>query len=111
MAPHPLDNLSVEEVNAARQVILDDYSGAVVYFREIYSQEPAKAELQLFLREEHSGRLNSNTKRPARLAKCQFDVIGASKIPEFQECTVDLEQKVITQREVVDVQHHASLTM
>lgn len=111
MAPHPLDSLSVSEINIARQVILDDYSNVVVDFREIFLQEPIKEELQQFLHLEHTGCLSPSTKRPARLAKCQYDVVGASKIPEFHEATIDISNETIVHREVVDVQHHASLTL
>jgi primary-amine oxidase len=111
MAPHPLDSLDVNEINIARQVILDDYSSVVIDFREIFLQEPAKAELQKFLHLEHTGYLSPGTKRPARLATCQYDVVGTSKIPEFHEATVDISNETIVDREVVDVQHHASLTL
>ena len=95
MAPHPLDSLAVDEINIARQVVLDDYSSVVIDFREIFLQEPTKAELQQFLHLEHTGYLSPSTKRPIRLATCQYDVVGASKIPEFHEATVDIDRKSV----------------
>jgi primary-amine oxidase len=111
MAPHPLDPLTIDEINIARDVILNNYADVVVDFREIYLQEPAKTELLAFLREEHSGSLGIDAKRPVRLAKCQYDVIGTNKMPEFHECAVDIDHKEVLHREVVDVVHHASLTL
>ncbi|KAL2068426.1 hypothetical protein VTL71DRAFT_16524 [Oculimacula yallundae] len=111
MALHPLDPLTVDEITVARQIVLDGYPDKVIDFREIYLHEPAKAELQDFLLNEHNGKLDASTKRPERLATCQYDVIGNSKIPQFHESTVDLARKEIRDEQVVDVQHHASLTL
>lgn len=111
MEPHPLDPLTVDEIDIARQIVLDDYSSVVIDFREIFLQEPAKAELQQFLRQEHTGRPSSDTVRLPRLAKCQYDVVGSSKVPEFHETIVNISGRNILQREVVDAQHHASLTL
>lgn len=85
MAPHPLDILSVDETNVARDAILSMHPDVVVDFREIYLQEPAKEELKKFLDLEHSAHLSSTSPRPKRLAKCQYDVVGADRVPEYHE--------------------------
>jgi primary-amine oxidase len=98
MAPHPFKNLSVEETRVARDVVLSLHPDVVVDFREIYLQEPEKELMKLFLDLEHAaqpGRL------PARLAKCQYDVIGADKIPEYNESIIDVEQQKRIRHEVV----------
>jgi primary-amine oxidase len=111
MAPHPLDSLSVEETSRARDGILKAYPNVLIDFREIYLQEPAKEELKAFLTAEHRDQLSPSTPRPARLAKCQYDVIGSDKIPEYHESIVDIStQKVIT-RKIGDKKQHASLTL
>ena len=111
MAAHPLDNLSVGEINLARKIILEGYTNFVVDFRQIYLAEPPKAQLQPFLDAEHQGTLTSDTPCPPRQARCQFDVIGKSMIPEFHEALIDLELKRIVESEVVDTKHHAALTL
>lgn len=109
--PHPLSSLSVDETRVARDVILATYPDKVIFFREIYLQEPSKSDLTKFLELEHSGRLSLTSPRPPRLAKCQYDVVGADKIPEFHEGTVDIERKERIRHVVVGKQHHASLTL
>lgn len=108
---HPLDDLTLEEINLARKIILETHPTAVIYFREIYLAEPPKRELQLYLDEEHLGNATINTPRPSRRAKCQFDVIGPSRVPEFHEAFADLKLECLQEEEMVDKRHHASLTM
>jgi primary-amine oxidase len=110
MTPHPLDMLSLSEVEMARQVIIDANRNKVIDFREIFLQEPPKEELKPFLDLEHAGHLNANTPRPARLAKVQCDVFGSNKVPEFHESIVDVEKRIRVSHEVVTA-HHASLTL
>jgi Cu2+-containing amine oxidase len=109
--PHPLDNLSVDETNAARDVVLATHPDGVIFFREIFLQEPAKEELTRFLALEHAGSLSSTTPRPARLAKCQYDVVGRDKVPEFHESIVDVVKKHSVHHVVVGKHQHASLTL
>lgn len=47
--PHPLKGLSVDEINRARQVIIDAHPNEVIDFREIFLQEPPKSQLIKFL--------------------------------------------------------------
>ncbi|KAF2135633.1 uncharacterized protein K452DRAFT_303404 [Aplosporella prunicola CBS 121167] len=111
MARHPLEILSVEETARARDVILGLHPDKVVDFREIFLKEPAKVELKRFLHLEHSARLSPTSPRPARLAKCQYDVIGTDKIPEYHESWVDVENGRRVHHEIIGKQHHAALTL
>jgi primary-amine oxidase len=111
MATHPLDSLSVKETNIARDVIVSAYPDLLLDFREIFLREPPKDELKVFLAAEHEGRLSLTTPRPARLAKCHYDVIGSDGIPQYHESVVDVEKRKQASRVVVDKRHHASLTL
>lgn len=109
--PHPLSILSIEETNLARDVIKAAHSNVVIDFREIFLQEPPKAQLLEFLAVEHASRLSPTTARPPRLALCQYDVIGADRIPQFHESVVDVVSQSRVKHTVVGKQHHASLTL
>lgn len=111
MAPHPLSILSVNEINLARDVILSLHSGTVVDFREIFLREPDKAVLAPFLDTENAGSLAATTTSPPRLAKCQYDVIGSDKIPEYHESVIDLNSRERVQHEVVGKEFQACLTV
>lgn len=112
MPPHPLKPLSIEETLTARNVIRNAYPEKVkIFFRSIYAQEPPKDELVTFLELEHSGRLTDSTPRPARLAKCQYDVIDSEKVPVFHDDVVNVETKEIVHSEEVGGEFHAALTM
>lgn len=108
---HPLTPLSEHETNTARDVILASYPGKVIFFREIYLEEPAKEDLLPYLQLEHSGKLSPTSPRPKRLAKCQYDVVGSERVPEFHEAVVDVERKERVSFTVVGKQHQASLTL
>lgn len=111
MAVHPFDPLSLEEIEVARQVILDRNDGKLIDFREIYLREPAKDLMKPFLELEHAGKLRHNIPRPPRLAKVQFDVVGPNKKFEFHESSVDVQKKEQVSHEVIDDAHHANLTV
>ncbi|KAH8664392.1 copper amine oxidase [Xylariales sp. PMI_506] len=109
--PHPLKQLSVEETNAARDIILGYHEGTVIEFREIFLHEPPKTELVKFLDLEHEGRVTPQTPRPDRLAKVQYDVITAGgKAPEFHESIVDLGKSQRVSHKIVSSDHQAALT-
>lgn len=108
MAPHPLDILSAEETNAARDIVVGLHANYVLSFREIYLDEPPKQQLIQFLAAEHSGQ---EAARPARRALVQYDVIGNDKIPEFHEAIIDLDQQKRVSHVVVDKSQHACLTL
>ncbi|KAF2676768.1 copper amine oxidase-like protein [Lentithecium fluviatile CBS 122367] len=114
MAPHPFKILSIEETRIARDVILSLHTGNVVVdFREIYLQEPNKALMKQYLELEHSGRpgQSPHSKRPPRLAKVQYDIIGSDKVPEYNEAVVDVETRKRMKHEVIGKEFHASLTL
>lgn len=113
MAPHPFKILNVEETRIARDVILSLHPKTVVDFREIYLQEPEKELMKQYLELEHAaqpGQSPASRKLP-RLAKCQYDVIGSDKIPEYHESIVDVELKKRVRHEVVGKEKQASLTL
>jgi len=111
MVPHPLDQLSLAETTVARNVILEAHPDSIVQFREIFLQEPPKELLRRFLDVEHNRKVDGDIPRPPRQALCQYDVVGKSKIPQFHESVVDIDNKKETSQVVVSSQHHASLTM
>ena len=113
MAPqHPLNELTIDETNNARDIILKSHPGASIYFRIISLLEPPKAELVKFLEVEHSGRLSPSTPRPARLAEVKYDAIEkGSKVPVYMESWVDLGKKQRIRNEVISSEFHASLTL
>ncbi|EXJ61101.1 primary-amine oxidase [Cladophialophora yegresii CBS 114405] len=86
---HPLDQLSVDEVNTARQAVLDARKAAVI-FRNTFAVEPAKAELVKFLNAEHAGTLSADTPRPARQARVQYDVVSEDRSHEYMESVIDI---------------------
>ncbi|KAL1793459.1 hypothetical protein ACET3X_008441 [Alternaria dauci] len=113
MAPHPFKILNVEETRIARDTVLSLHKDCVVDFREIYLQEPEKELMKQYLDLEHAAKPGESpaSKRPARLAKCQYDVIGSDKIPEYHESVIDVEQKKRVRHEVVGKENQASLTL
>lgn len=112
MAPHPLSNLSLDETNHARGIILaNEDATAIIHFRSIFAQEPAKHELTKFLQLERSGSGASNETRPARLAQCHYDLIAEDKKHGSYESTVDLTAGAVSKRELIHENHLAMLTM
>lgn len=95
MAPHPFKSISPDEIRVARDVIRSLYKDSLINFREIFIQEPNKEAMKQFLELEHAAKPGHSaaTKRPPRLAKVQYDVIGSDKIPQYNESVVDVEQK------------------
>ncbi|KAF2173620.1 hypothetical protein M409DRAFT_15898 [Zasmidium cellare ATCC 36951] len=112
MAPHPLQQLSYQETEIAKDIIISEHDqNEVILLREIFLQEPAKAELKKFLALEHAGSLTESSPRPSRLARCQYDVIGSDKIPYFHEAVVDVSKKARIEHEVVGKEHQAPLIL
>jgi Cu2+-containing amine oxidase len=113
MVTHPFQNLDVEETRIARDVVLSLHPDVVVDFREIYLQEPEKEIMKKYLDSEHAaspGR-SSDAKLPPRLAKCQYDVIGTDRIPEYHESVIDIEVQKRVRHQIVGKEKHASLTL
>lgn len=113
MAPHPFKILSVDETRVARDAILSLHPDVVVDFREIYLQEPEKELMKEYLDLEHAARPGQSAAsiRLPRLAKCQYDVIGSDKIPEYHESVVNVEQKKRVRHAVIGKENQASLTL
>lgn len=111
MLSHPLAILTEEETNLARDVVRAAHPNTVIDFREIYLQEPPKGQLLEFLAIEHAGRLSPTTPRPPRLALCQYDVIGADRVPSYEESVIDIGTRSRIKHTVVGKQHHAALTL
>jgi primary-amine oxidase len=114
MAPHPFKNLSSEETRVARDTVLSLHKDVLVNFREIFLQEPEKEVMKAFLEAEHTGRpgQSPSSKRPPRLAKVMYDIIGDDRIPEYNESIIDVEQKKRVRHEVVGKEKgQASLTL
>lgn len=107
MAPHPLDILSVEEVNRARDIIKSLHSEHKVFFREIYLAEPAKSQLTKYLEAEHAGQTPSPI---ARQALGQYDVLDGKGGVQSHESIIDLDSGKRIQHDVVPEEHHASLS-
>lgn len=110
MPAHPLSILTEDETNIARDVVIAAHPDTVIDFRQIFLSEPPKIQLREFLALEHSGRLSPTSPRPARLALCQYDVIGSDRIPSFHEALVDVALGKRVKHQVVGKEHHASLT-
>jgi hypothetical protein len=109
--PHPLDLLTIAESDAARQAILDARgSNVAVIFRAIFLEEPLKEELIQFLDLEHAGKVTAKTRRPARLAKVQYDVISGGTDREYMESWVDVVSGNEVDTRVVEKMHQAGLT-
>jgi primary-amine oxidase len=108
---HPLQSISASEIQRARDVVLAFHDKEVISFREIFIQEPRKAELSRFLDAEHSGLLSSTSTIPRRLAKCQYDVIGGDKIPYYHEATVNIKTGELSEHEVIGKGFQPALTL
>ena len=113
MAPHPFKILSAEETRIARDTVVSLHKDCVVYFREIFLQEPNKELMKQFLELEHAAKPGHSpaSKRPPRLAKCQYDVIGSDKTPRYQESVIDVEQKKRVRHETLPIDTQPSLTL
>jgi Cu2+-containing amine oxidase len=108
---HPLDQLSVSEVSAAREAILSVRGTSVaINFRSIFLEEPSKKELSQFLDLEHSGPLDQKIRRPQRLAKVQYDVLRRSKQHEYMESLVDVVAGKEVDQRIVEKVHQSGLT-
>lgn len=109
--PHPFDQLSVAETNLARQVVLDARGNDVaIKFRSIALDEPPKKELWEFLEVEHAGKLTTETHRPSRQAKVQYDVVRSSKDVQYSESIVNVVSATETHHRVVNKVHQPALT-
>jgi primary-amine oxidase len=109
--PHPLDQLTVSEINSAREAILAERGTSVaINFRSIFLEEPPKTELCQFLDLEHSGKPYHTTQRPQRLAKVQYDVIQPNKEHDYMESLVDVSAGKEVGQRIVEKVHQSGLT-
>lgn len=108
MAPHPLDILSVDEVNNARSIVKSLHPEHKLFFREIYLDEPAKAQLTKYLEAEHAGH---DTPLVSRQALSQYDVLDGKGGVQSHESIVDLASGKRLHHTIVPEEHHASLSL
>jgi hypothetical protein len=109
--PHPLDQLSSHEIDIAREAIFKARGKCLILFRDIFAQEPAKAELVPFLEAEHSGALTPSTPCPPRQARVQYDVVHDDKSHDYMESVIDIISGREVLHRVVDKKHQCALTM
>lgn len=107
---HPLDQLSGDEVHIARQAVLDARKASIL-FRNIFTAEPAKAELVKFLAAEHAGSLSAETPRPPRQARVQYDVVFEDRSHEYMESIIDIASGKEVDLRRVDKTSQQSLTV
>ncbi|PVI02995.1 copper amine oxidase 1 [Periconia macrospinosa] len=112
MQPHPLSNLSLDEANQARDIIVQaEGKDVVILFRGIMLEEPAKSILVTFLDLERSGKLTPDSVRPPRLARCQYDVAAEDKLFTSYESVVDLKSNEVIKKEIVEAPHQQMLNI
>lgn len=109
--PHPLARLTAQEIDTARDVVVKALVGHLLLFRDIFTQEPTKAELVTFLKAEHSGELTEQTERPPRLARVQYDTINNEGSHAYTESVVNVNTGEEVLRRVVDEDFQPPLTM
>jgi primary-amine oxidase len=110
-APHPLQMLSVEETERARDIVQANHPDHVIEFRQVDLKEPFKKDLVPFLQIEHDGQLSQTTSRPPRVAKCHYDIIASDRSIQYHESLVDLEQGKMVEKIVVGKEFCPSLTL
>ena len=110
-APHPLQMLSVQETETARDIVLATHPDHVIEFRQVDLKEPVKKDLVQYLQLEHAGQLTEKTTTPPRMAKCHYDIIAADRTIEYHEAIIDLEQKNMVENKAVGKEFSPSLTL
>jgi primary-amine oxidase len=102
---HPLDQLTVSEVNLARTVIKSARHPHPIVVRNIVLEEPPKKKLLPYLDAENEGASlkELSNLRPPRLARCIYDVIIPAHEKEtfFYDSVVDLDQRVEVEKNIV----------
>ncbi|RPB26295.1 hypothetical protein L211DRAFT_781996 [Terfezia boudieri ATCC MYA-4762] len=110
LAPHPLDQLSTNEIDIARDVVLQARLPASVVFRNTALEEPTKKVLLPYLVAERNGKLNDATLRPPRLARVLYDIVTSDAAWEFCDSVVNVETSEEVFFEVVEHHYHAPLS-
>ncbi|KAK5102297.1 hypothetical protein LTR70_000082 [Exophiala xenobiotica] len=108
MAPHPFDQLSLEETQRARDLILKLHPNTAIFFRYIFLEEAPKGEIKKYLEAEHAGKDPEPLNRRAMVL---YDVIDSDKIPVYNESVVDVTSGKRLDHKVVGKEFHASLTV
>lgn len=108
---HPLAQLRSFEIDVARQVVIKARSGCLLLFRDIFADEPKKAELVPFLIAEHSGQLDDKTPRPPRLARVQYDTIGEDASHAYTESVINIHTREEVLHRIVDKDCQPPLTL
>lgn len=109
--PHPLDPLSVFESDSVREAILRMRGrDSAIHFRSIFLEEPPKKELSCFLDADCFGEITSQTPRPARIAKVQYDVIQSREYHQYMESWIDVKLGKEVRYRTIDKHHQAALT-
>lgn len=108
MAPHPFDQLSAQETERARDIVLSLHPDTHIFFRYIFLEEAPKVQIKKYLDAEHAGK---NPEPLNRLAMVQYDVIGTEKIPVYNESVIDITAGKRLDHKVVGKEFHASLTV
>lgn len=108
MAPHPFDQLSLEETERARDIVLGLHQDQHIFFRYIFLEEAPKSEIKRYLEEEHAGKTSTALDRRAMVL---YDVIGSDKIPLYNESVVNITTGKRLDHKVVGKEYHASLTV
>ena len=109
--PHPLARLTGQEIDTARHVVVKALVSHLLLFRDIFAQEPTKAELVPFLKAEHSGELTEQTPRPPRLARVQYDTISKEGSRAYTESVVNVNTGEEVLRRIVANDFEPPLTM
>lgn len=108
--PHPLDQLSTNEIDIVRDVVLQARLPASVVFRNIALEEPAKRDLLPYLVAERDRELKTEILRPPRLARVLYDIVTSEPAWEFCESIVNVDAGEEASFEPVEQQYHAPLS-
>jgi primary-amine oxidase len=108
MAPHPLDILSVEETNKARDIVKSLHPDHNLFFRDTYLDEPSKESLTQYLRAEHAGETPSPLPRQAL---AQYDVLDGKGGVRSHESIVDIDSGKRISHQIVPIDQQASLSV
>lgn len=107
--PHPLDQLSIDEINKTRDVILRAHPSSSIIFRTITLEEPAKVLLLPFLQAEHRREVTNRTRRPPRLARVLFDAIEEDRSLELCDSVVDVTLGEEVSFDLIEKKYHSPL--
>ncbi|CUS11345.1 unnamed protein product [Tuber aestivum] len=107
--PHPLDQLSVDEINRTRDAILRAHPSSSIVFRTITLEEPAKVLLLPFLQAEHKREVTGRPRRPPRLARVLFDAIGEDRSLELCDSVVDVTLGEEVSFDLIEKKYHSPL--